>query len=46
MAMLTTLSTEDLIPAEHPILLTIAWVAVLVAVFAPLSVMRYRSMSS
>ncbi|MGK2965095.1 MAG: ABC transporter permease [Tepidiformaceae bacterium] len=32
-------------PAEHPILLTIAWVVALVAVFAPLSVMRYRSMS-
>ena len=32
-------------PAEHPILLTLIWVAVLVAVFAPLGVRRYRSMS-
>lgn len=32
-------------PAEHPVLLTFAWVAVLVAIFAPLSVMRYRAMS-
>jgi ABC-type multidrug transport system permease subunit len=32
-------------PAEHPILLTLIWVAVLLAVFAPLGVWRYRSMS-
>ena len=32
-------------PAEHPVLLTLIWVAVLVAVFAPLGVRRYRSMS-
>ena len=32
-------------PAEHPILLTLMWVAVLVAVFAPLGVWRYRAMS-
>ena len=32
-------------PAEHPILLTLIWVAVLLAVFAPLGVRRYRSMS-
>ena len=32
-------------PAEHPILLTLIWVVVLVAVFAPLGVRRYRSMS-
>jgi ABC-2 type transport system permease protein len=31
--------------AEHPILLTLIWVAVLIAVFAPLGVRRYRSMS-
>jgi ABC transporter DrrB family efflux protein len=31
--------------AEHPILLTLIWVAVLLAVFAPLAVWRYRSMS-
>ena len=32
-------------PAEHPILLTLIWVAVLLAVFAPLAVRRYRTMS-
>ncbi|MGH2368121.1 MAG: ABC transporter permease [Chloroflexota bacterium] len=32
-------------PAEHPILLTLIWVAVLLAVFAPLAVRRYRAMS-
>jgi len=32
-------------PAEHPILLTLIWVAILVAVFAPLGVWRYRAMS-
>ena len=31
--------------AEHPVLLTLIWVAVLLAVFAPLGVRRYRSMS-
>jgi ABC transporter DrrB family efflux protein len=34
------------LPAEHPIELTIIWVVVLVALFAPLGVWRYRSMSS
>jgi ABC-type polysaccharide/polyol phosphate export permease len=32
-------------PAEHPIALTLIWVAVILAVFAPLAVRRYRSMS-
>ena len=32
-------------PAEHPIQLTLIWVVVLLAVFAPLGVRRYRSMS-
>ena len=32
-------------PAQHPILLTLLWVAVLLTVFAPLGVWRYRSMS-
>jgi ABC-type multidrug transport system permease subunit len=32
-------------PAEHPVLLTLIWVVVLFAVFAPLAVHRYRSMS-
>ena len=32
-------------PAEHPILLTLIWVAVMLAVFVPLAVGRYRSIS-
>ena len=32
-------------PAEHPILLTLLWAVVLLAVFAPLAVRRYRSIS-
>ncbi|HRC63497.1 MAG TPA: ABC transporter permease [Dehalococcoidia bacterium] len=32
-------------PAEHPALLTLIWIAVIVTVFAPLAVLRYRSMS-
>jgi ABC transporter DrrB family efflux protein len=33
------------LPAEHPIELTLAWIVVLLAIFAPLGVWRYRSMS-
>ena len=33
-------------PAEHPIELTLIWVVVLVVIFAPLGILRYRSMSS
>jgi len=33
------------LPAEQPILLTLIWVAIILAVFAPLGVRRYRSMS-
>lgn len=32
-------------PAQHPVLLTVLWVIVLVAVFAPLGVLRYRRTS-
>ena len=32
-------------PAEHPALLTLIWVAVLLAVFVPLAIRRYRSIS-
>ena len=32
-------------PAEQPVLLTLIWMVVIVAVFAPLGVRRYRSMS-
>lgn len=33
------------IPAQHPVELTLIWVVVLIAIFAPLGVWRYRSMS-
>ena len=33
------------LPAEQPILLTLIWVVVLLAIFAPLGVWRYRRMS-
>ena len=33
------------LPSEQPVVLTLVWVAVIVAVFAPLAVRRYRSMS-
>jgi ABC transporter DrrB family efflux protein len=36
---------EGGLPADHPILLTLFWVVVIVGVFAPLAVKRYRSMS-
>jgi ABC-type multidrug transport system permease subunit len=32
-------------PAEHPVLLTLLWIVAIIAVFAPLGVRRYRSMS-
>ncbi|HMM41451.1 MAG TPA: ABC transporter permease [Thermomicrobiales bacterium] len=32
-------------PAEHPVLLTLLWIAAIVAVFGPLGVRRFRSMS-
>lgn len=35
----------DGFPAEHPILVTVAWVAVLLAIFVPLGVRRYRALS-
>jgi ABC-2 type transport system permease protein len=33
------------LPAEQPVLVTIGWVIVIIAVFGPLGVRRYRSMS-
>src|SRR5215218_4708366 len=36
---------SDGFPAEHPVLLTLIWVAIILAIFAPLGVRRYRSMS-
>jgi ABC-2 type transport system permease protein len=35
----------DSFPSQYPIIVTIAWVIVIVAVFAPLGVRRYRNMS-
>lgn len=35
----------DGFPADHPVLLTVIWVAIFVAIFAPMAVMRYRNMS-
>jgi len=32
-------------PGQEPVLVTVAWVVVIVAVFAPLAVRRYRSLS-
>jgi ABC transporter DrrB family efflux protein len=32
-------------PADHPILLTLIWIVVIVAVFAPLGVKKYRSLN-
>lgn len=32
-------------PAEHPVLMTLIWVVVIVGIFGPLGVRRYRSMS-
>ena len=32
-------------PAEQPVLLTLIWVAVILAIFIPLAVRRYRSIS-
>ncbi len=32
-------------PAEQPVLLTLIWVAVMLAVFVPLAVRKYRSIS-
>jgi len=32
-------------PAEHPVLLTLIWVAALLAIFVPLTIRRYRSIS-
>jgi ABC-type multidrug transport system permease subunit len=32
-------------PAEHPVWLTLIWVVIITAVFAPIGVRKYRSMS-
>ncbi|MGD9711716.1 MAG: ABC transporter permease [Thermomicrobiales bacterium] len=33
-------------PSEHPVALTVIWVVVIVAIFAPLAVRKYRSLSN
>jgi ABC-type polysaccharide/polyol phosphate export permease len=35
----------DSFPSQNPVLVTIAWVVVIIAVFGPLGVRRYRSLS-
>ena len=35
----------DGFPAEHPVLLTLGWIVLIIAIFAPIGVRRYRSMS-
>jgi ABC-type multidrug transport system permease subunit len=32
-------------PSQHPILMTLVWTVVIIAIFAPLAVARYRNMS-
>jgi ABC-2 type transport system permease protein len=36
---------RDTFPAEHPVLMTVIWCAVFIAIFAPLAVRRYRDTS-
>jgi ABC-2 type transport system permease protein len=36
---------SDSFPSQNPVLVTLVWVAVVIAIFAPLGVRRYRSMS-
>ncbi len=38
-------ATSDSLAVQQPILVTIAWVIVIIAIFGPLGVRRYRSMS-
>ncbi|CAN5342815.1 ABC transporter permease [soil metagenome] len=32
-------------PAEHPVILTLIWIAIIIGIFAPLGVKKYRSLS-
>jgi hypothetical protein len=32
-------------PSEHPVLMTVIWVAIMIAVFAPLGVRKFRTIS-
>jgi ABC-2 type transport system permease protein len=38
--------TGDSLPAEHPVVLSVVWITVILVVFAPLGVRRYRRTSS
>jgi len=40
-----TAPLTDSIPSQYPILVTLGWIVVIVGVFAPLGIRRYRSMS-
>ena len=35
----------DNFPSEHPIVMTLIWVVIIIAVFAPLGVRKYRNIS-
>jgi ABC-2 type transport system permease protein len=37
--------SSDSFPAQNPVLVTVVWVVVIIAIFGPLGVRRYRSMS-
>lgn len=37
--------TSNSFPAEHPVILTLIWIAVIVAIFAPMGVRKYRNLS-
>ena len=37
--------SSDSFPSQNPVLVTLVWVVVIVAIFGPLGVRRYRSMS-
>jgi hypothetical protein len=36
---------NDSFPSQNPILVTLGWVVVIVAVFAPLGIRKYRNLS-
>jgi ABC transporter DrrB family efflux protein len=37
--------TSNSFPAEHPVILTLIWIAVIIAIFAPMGVRKYRNLS-
>ena len=36
---------SDAFPSQHPALMTVIWVVIIVAIFAPLGIRKYRSLS-